>query len=98
GVSAIGHVGKLYIQSQKTLPQYEEFLDRGMLPTHRGVIMSDDDTLRGDVIQQIMCHGKVDIAATERRYGIEFDAYFGAELRRMQPLVADGLGDCDVAR
>jgi oxygen-independent coproporphyrinogen-3 oxidase len=97
GVSAIGHVGKLYIQSQKTLPQYEEFLDRGMLPTHRGVIMSDDDTLRGDVIQQIMCHGTVDIAATERRYGIEFDAYFGAELRRMQTLVADGLVDCDAA-
>ena len=97
GVSAIGHVGKLYIQSQKTLNQYEECLGRGVLPTHRGVIMNDDDSLRADVIQQLMCHGRIDIPATERRYGIEFDAYFGRELLRLQTVVDDGLVTRDPA-
>ena len=37
GVSAIGQIGDLYIQNQKTLPKYGEAIDTGRLPTHRGV-------------------------------------------------------------
>ena len=95
GVSSIGHVGKLYVQNQKGLMQYEEILGRGVLPTQRGVVMTDDDTLRADVIQQIMCHGQIDVGATERRHGIEFDAYFASELRRLQVVVDDGLVELD---
>jgi oxygen-independent coproporphyrinogen-3 oxidase len=98
GVSSIGHVGTLYVQNQKSLLQYEEILGRGVLPTQRGVVMSEDDTLRADVIQQIMCHGEIDIAATERRYGIEFDAYFGAEMRRLQVVIDDGLVELGTGR
>ena len=58
GVSAIGQVGELYIQNEKTLAKYGEAVDAGRLPAHRGVVMSEDDMLRKDVIQQIMCHGR----------------------------------------
>ena len=94
GVSAIGQVGSLYIQNHKTMPQYAERLDQGRLPLHRGVLMSGDDTLRRDVIQQIMCHGTIDCASTERRFNIDFDDYFAAELARLVALQDDGLVAC----
>ncbi|HUX72731.1 MAG TPA: oxygen-independent coproporphyrinogen III oxidase [Steroidobacteraceae bacterium] len=91
GVSAIGQIGRLYIQNYKTMQHYAERIDQGRLPSHRGILMSDDDLLRRDVIQQIMCNGSIDIASTERRFGIEFDGYFAAELARLRTLQTDGL-------
>ena len=91
GVSAIGQVGDLYIQNRKTMPEYAAALQSSALPMHRGVTMTRDDVIRKDVIQQIMCHGSIDIAATERRLGIEFDAYFHAALARLRSLQDDGL-------
>jgi oxygen-independent coproporphyrinogen III oxidase len=84
GVSAIGQIGDLYIQNRKTLLEYAAALNNGVLPMHRGVTMSRDDAIRKDVIQQIMCHGSIDIPATERRQGIEFDAYFQAAMPRLR--------------
>jgi oxygen-independent coproporphyrinogen-3 oxidase len=94
GVSAIGQVGGWYIQNHKTLDRYGEALGRGELPTLRGVTMTEDDVLRKDVIQQIMCHGVVDIPAVERRHGVRFDSYFAAESKRLLELRDDGLIEC----
>jgi oxygen-independent coproporphyrinogen-3 oxidase len=91
GVSAIGQVGALYVQNHKSLPRYLDAVARGELPMERGVAMSDDDVLRRDVIQQIMCHGEVDFEAIERRHSIAFERYFGRELDRVATLAADGL-------
>ena len=98
GVSAIGQVGNLYIQNHKTLAGYNEAVDQGVLPSFRGVTMSADDVIRKDVIQQIMCHGTIDIPATEKRFGIEFDAYFQAESARLATLEADGLIEASTRR
>jgi oxygen-independent coproporphyrinogen-3 oxidase len=53
--------------------------------------LTEDDQLRADLIQQLMCQGEIPISALERRYGIEFDEYFALSLARLQPLLADGL-------
>jgi oxygen-independent coproporphyrinogen-3 oxidase len=98
GVSAIGQVGPLYIQNHKAMRDYEDAIDTGHLPSLRGVTMNADDVLRKDVIQQIMCHGTVDIAATQARHGIGFNTYFGEELRRLELLQSDGLVVRDAAR
>jgi len=91
GVSAIGQVGNLYVQNHKSLPDYEGAIAGGALPSRRGALMSRDDVLRKDVIHELMCHGSIDIAAVERRHGIEFDGYFASELQRLRALQADGL-------
>jgi oxygen-independent coproporphyrinogen-3 oxidase len=98
GVSAIGQVGTLYIQNQKQLAQYQQAVRRGVLPSLRGVTMTADDILRRDVIQQLMCHGAVDIANTEARHSIQFATYFRGELERLRPLAADGLVVCEPGR
>ena len=38
-----------------------------------------------------MCQGEIAVDALERRYAIDFDAYFADALERLQPLAADGL-------
>ena len=91
GVSAISHVGDSYAQNPRDLPSWEVAVDAGHLPTWRGLQLDADDTLRADLIQQLMCQGEVDIPALEQRHGLDFRAYFAVELARLPPLVADGL-------
>jgi len=91
GVSAIGQVGDLYVQNHKLLKSYEEAVASGALPAARGRSMSRDDLIRKQVIDAIMCHGRVDIAEIEARNRIVFEQYFANELRRLSVLQEDGL-------
>lgn len=91
GVSAISHIGDSYSQNARDLPSWQLALDEGRLPIWRGMRLSDDDIIRADLIQSLMCQGEVPIAALERRYGIDFDAYFAYSLGQLKPLEADGL-------
>lgn len=91
GVSAIAHIGNTFSQNPRDLLGWQSALDEGRLPVFRGMRMSEDDRLRADLIQQLMCQGEIPIAALERRYGIDFDAYFADDLERMRPLQDDGL-------
>lgn len=91
GVSAISHIGGTFSQNPRDLPGWQLPLDEGRLPVFRGMRLSEDDQLRADLIQALMCQGAIPVGALERRYDIEFDQYFAAELERLQPLVDDGL-------
>jgi oxygen-independent coproporphyrinogen III oxidase len=91
GVSAISHIGDSFSQNPRDLASWERAVDSGHLPVWRGRHLDQDDQVRGDVIQQLMCRGFIDIAVVERRYDIDFHRYFADALARMQPLVSDGL-------
>jgi len=93
GVSAIGQVGDLYVQNHKLLNEYEEAVRRGELPSHQGVAMNADDRVRKDVINRLMCHGFVEVAAVEAAHGIDFKRYFHSEFERLRELEVDGLVD-----
>ena len=91
GVSAISHIGDSYSQNPRDLPTWEAAIDAGRLPVWRGMQLDDDDIVRADAIQQLMCQGAIDIAAMEHRHGIEFDSYFSTALDRLALLTVDGL-------
>ena len=91
GVSAISHIGDSFSQNPRDLPSWQAALDEGRLPVFRGMRMDEDDQLRADLIQSLMCQGEVPTAALERRYDIDFADYFAAALAKLQPLVDDGL-------
>ncbi|MBS0228592.1 MAG: oxygen-independent coproporphyrinogen III oxidase [Proteobacteria bacterium] len=91
GVSAISHIGNTFSQNPRDLPAWEVAVDNGRLPAFRGMQLSEDDELRADLIQSLMCQGEIPVTALERRYGIHFDAYFADCLQRLQPLVEDRL-------
>ena len=91
GVSAISHIGDSFSQNPRDLPSWQGAIDEGRLPVFRGMRLSEDDLLRADLIQQLMCQGEVPVAALERRYGIVFGSYFADALEKLRPLEADGL-------
>ena len=91
GVSAISHVGDSFSQNPRDLPSWQAALDEGRLPVFRGMRLCEDDVLRADLIQQLMCQGEVRIEALERRHAIDFASYFADALVKLQPLQEDGL-------
>lgn len=91
GISAIGKVGDTYTANVKTLDEYYERLDAGMLPVQRGVELSRDDAVRRHVIQKLMCEFELEFAAVEAMHDIVFADYFAADLAALAPLERDGL-------
>jgi len=97
GVSAISHVGASFSQNPRDLPTWQQAIDDGRLPVFRGMRLSEDDELRADLIQQLMCQAEISVSALERRYAIDFGEYFGEALARLRPLIGDGLVQVDDA-
>ena len=91
GVSAISHVGNTFSQNPRDLPSWEAAIDAGHLPVFRGMRLDEDDELRADLIQSLMCQGEIRVKDLQDRYAIGFAEYFSQELARLQPLVEDGL-------
>jgi oxygen-independent coproporphyrinogen-3 oxidase len=91
GVSAISHIGDSFSQNPRDLPSWQIAIDEGRLPVFRGMRLDEDDRLRADLIQQLMCQGEIPVTALERRYAIDFDQYFADALDKLAPLVDDGL-------
>ncbi len=91
GVSAISHIDSSYSQNPRELPAWEVAVDEGRLPVWRGMELSADDQVRAALVQELMCHGQLDIAEFERRHQLVFADYFAADLQRLQALQDDGL-------
>ena len=51
GISAISQLAPTYSQNVKTLDEYYERLERGVLPIARGIELTADDLVRRAVIQ-----------------------------------------------
>ena len=91
GMSAISHIGDSFSQNARDLPGWQSAIDRGHLPVWRGRELCFDDVLRAEVIQQLMCQGRIDMRAIEARFTIDFPSYFAAALTQLRPLATDGL-------
>lgn len=98
GMSAISHVGASFSQNAKDLVGYYAALDSGHLPVARGLWMGDDDVIRADAIQTLMCDGSLDIESFEAQHDIRFPLYFQQSLALLKPLEDDGLVACSKER
>ncbi len=95
GVSSISSIGNVYAQNAVTTMEYETLIEDGHLPVKKGVAVDDDDLLRAEVIQALMCYDRLDFDAFDASHGIEFRAYFESEIERLQPLASDELIEVD---
>jgi len=91
GMSAISHVGDSFSQNFRDLKSWAAAIDTGRLPVARGLRLTDDDRVRSAVISALMCLGRVDLRAIERRFGIAFADYFRDALDQLRPHARDGL-------
>jgi oxygen-independent coproporphyrinogen III oxidase len=90
GPSAISQLDGAYAQNHKASADWQATLAHGFA-TERGLLLSDDDRLRRELMQQLYGHGVIDRQSLEGRFGIDFDDYFADELGRLGALVAEGL-------
>lgn len=80
GITAIGRVGDAYIQNVKDLDQYEALLAQDKLPASKGLVLNEDDKIRGLVISQLICNFRLPFSLVEQRFNIDFKHYFASEL------------------
>ena len=91
GVSAISQIGDLYCQNNSDLKQYQHALSSGQLATSRGLVCNQDDRIRREVIQQIICNLHLPFAPVEHAFNIDFRGYFAPQWPSLQRMAADGL-------
>jgi oxygen-independent coproporphyrinogen-3 oxidase len=91
GVSSISHVGNTFTQNRRELDAWDDDVAAGRLPVFRGYVQTKDDLVRGAVIEECLCSGRVSKDVMERRYGIHFDDYFMPELAELENHEHDGL-------
>jgi len=91
GITAISQLRRCYSQNVKKIPEYYAAIDAGHLPVERGVLLSEEDLLRRDVITRLMCNFELNPADFEAEYGIDFGTHFAKAMELFDGFEADGL-------
>lgn len=89
GASSIGRTPWGYAQNVTDTGNWRERIADGRLATERGRVLTTEDRLRADVIEQLLCFFDVDLAATAARHGAEA-GLFSTDLEKLAPLVRAG--------
>ena len=91
GVSSISSIGNVFSQNSVTTMEYEALIENDQLPVRKGIAVDDDDLIRADAIQALMCYDELVYDAFKARNGVDFADYFAAEIERLKPLSDDEL-------
>jgi oxygen-independent coproporphyrinogen-3 oxidase len=91
GVSAISSLSDVYVQNHTDLDAWYAALDLSHLPIAKGVVLTSEDKLRRQVIQEILCYRRFDIGGWEAATGESFLQYFAGSLPNLQEMAADGI-------
>jgi oxygen-independent coproporphyrinogen-3 oxidase len=91
GVSSISAIGDSFSQNIKDLKPYYQAIDNQKHAQERGVSLSQDDIIRGDVIRELMCNLFLDKQKINTKYNINFDDYFYDDISLLATFIDDGL-------
>ena len=91
GVSSISAIGNSFSQNIKDLKPYYQAIDNQKHAQERGVSLSQDDIIRGDVIRELMCNLFLDKQKINTKYNINFDDYFYDDISLLATFIDDGL-------
>lgn len=94
GVSSIGQTAFGHVQNVTEIAAYRGRIRDGRLATWRGVRFSDEDRLRGAIIERLMCDLSVDLEAVTDAWSERPDR-FAPELGKLEPMLADGIAERD---
>jgi oxygen-independent coproporphyrinogen-3 oxidase len=97
GASAISSYPQGYAQNASATPDYRKAVLAGELATARGLALTEEDRLRREVIERLMCDLSVDLGEVCRRHGLAPD-HFGPELQAVDRLAGEGLARRDGVR
>jgi len=94
GASSISEFREGYSQNAPDTARWSKAIEANMLPTIRGKALTEEDRLRRDAINAMMCNLRVDIGAILARHGKPED-YLDSGIAQLSGLVEDGLVTID---
>jgi oxygen-independent coproporphyrinogen III oxidase len=97
GASAIGRLPMGYVQNFVKTPRWRAAVQAGNLATMRGIALDQDDRLRGEIIERLMCDLTVDLEGVATRHGKRANE-FTAEIGALRPFIDDGLASSSEGR
>ena len=90
GASAISRLPQGFAQNAPAVGNYSRAVTEGKLATVKGIALSDDDRLRGRIIERLMCDMAVDLDAITDETGFNVATDFSDELESLQPFQENG--------
>jgi oxygen-independent coproporphyrinogen-3 oxidase len=90
GASSIGALPQGYVQNAVPFDQWADAVAAGRLSIAKGLALSDEDRMRRDLIERLMCDLAVDVEAVAARHGAAPEV-FDDVLAELADLVADGI-------
>jgi oxygen-independent coproporphyrinogen-3 oxidase len=81
GASAVSQFPQLLVQNEKNAGRYKVRVSSGLLPAERGVRRTEEDRLRGRIIEDLLCKGKAETCGL-----LDQD-----RLHKLQPFMERGL-------
>jgi oxygen-independent coproporphyrinogen-3 oxidase len=94
GASSISTFPQGFAQNSPDFGGWARAIESGRFATIRGLTLTDDDRLRADAIERLMCDLAVDLRNVTARHGVSPHA-FGDLQTRLQPLVDDGIAQIE---
>lgn len=90
GASAISSLPQGYVQNITNVEEYKNAIGKGELVAVRGFSLTEEDRLRRDIIEQLMCYFEVDVAKLCRAYAVPV-SHFDMVFNHLLPMEKDGL-------
>lgn len=90
GATSIGRTPSGLVQNIAETGAWARAVEAGHLPVAKGLPFKGEDRLRAEVIERLMCDGRVDAVAIGRRHGARDGWWHGAVLA-LREMEADGL-------
>ena len=94
GASAISRLAEGYVQNDSGARSYAARIAAGELATVKGSALTNDDRLRGDIIERIMCDFRADVGRICAAHGTSTENILQASAR-LRDLVANGVAVID---
>lgn len=90
GSSAIGQLPQGYVQNFSKTPEWRRKLSDGELPVARGVVLSNDDRFRAELISRLMCELAVDITELAKHFGFRPDG-LASDFVKLKQMESEGI-------
>jgi oxygen-independent coproporphyrinogen-3 oxidase len=90
GASAISRLPQGFAQNSPAVGNYSRAIAESKLATMKGIALSDEDRLRGSIIERLMCDMAVDLDAIAHESGFVIATDFSDELDSLRPFQENG--------
>ncbi len=98
GASAIGRLPQGFVQNTPAIRAYSAAINAGRPATARGIALSEEDRIRGRIIERILCDFEVDLDAIAGEASGSSRGRFEPELEALASLQRQGLVEREAQR